>query len=137
MLKTYVGRLSALSDLALFLLRVMLGIILIYHGYVKITHGFAIGFFGQIGFPIAPVIGVFITFLELIGGICMVIGLFTRYLGVLFTIEFIVATWVIWFVLGHAYPTPERELLILFTSFLMATRGGGGWSVDRGRSWEP
>lgn len=137
MLKTYVGRLSALGDLALFLLRVIVGVILIHHGYIKLTHGFAIGFFGHIGIPIAPVAGVFITLLEVIGGIFLILGLFTRYLGVLFVIEFIVATYVKWVVMGAHYGGSELELLILFAAFLFATRGGGNWSVDKGRPWEP
>ncbi|HKI99108.1 MAG TPA: DoxX family protein [bacterium] len=138
MLKAFVARLSAFGDLALSALRVMLGIIMLIHGYVKVTHGFAIGFFHQIGIPAAQIMGPFISLLELVGGACLIVGLFTRYLGVLYTIEFIVATWVIWVVTGHGYSGAERELLILFTSILLATNGGGQFSLDKSiRRWEP
>lgn len=134
-LKKFIASLSSLGDLALCLLRIILGIVLIYHGYGKITHGFAIGFFAHIGFPIPAVIGVFITLLELIGGICLIIGLFTRYLGVLYTIEFIVA----WLVIigSRGWGGSEREVLIIFVSFVLATLGSGRWSIDKGRPWEP
>jgi putative oxidoreductase len=131
MLKAFIARLAGFADLSLVAVRVMMGIILVWHGYGKVTHGFAIGFFrDKLGFPVAEVIAPFITFLELLGGIALIVGLFTRYLGVLYVIEFIVAAYVQAFALGKGYPGAELELLLLFVAALLATHGGGTISVD-------
>lgn len=139
MLKNLIVRLSSLGDLALSLLRIMLGIVLVAHGYGKVTHGFAVGFFANNAHIFLPQItGPFISLLELIGGICLIIGLFTRYLGVVYVIEFIVVMYVRLFTLHVGYHGSELELMILFTAVLLATNGGGRLSVDHSvRRWEP
>jgi putative oxidoreductase len=138
-MKAFIARLSTFGDLARSLLRIMLGIVLTYHGYGKVFHlGFAVGPFQNMGIPIAQITGPFISLLELIGGLCLIAGLFTRYLGVLFTIEFIVAAYVKWVVLAKGYGGSELELMILLTAVLLATGGGGQISVDKSINlWEP
>ena len=138
MLRSFVARISAFGDIAHVALRVLLGIVLAYHGWLKVSGGYAVGFFGQVGIPIPQVLGPFVSFLELLGGLALIAGLFTRYLGVLFTIEFIVATYVKWIVLGKGYGGSELELLILLTALFLATNGGGSISVDKSvNRWEP
>ena len=58
-------------------LRVALGVIFLCHGLQKVT-GFAgtVKFFSSVGMPIMFVYVV--TFIEVIGGVCLILGLFTR-----------------------------------------------------------
>lgn len=130
--------LAGLADISYLLMRLMLGIVLTFHGYQKVfvigLNGVA-GFFGKIGIPLSQVTGPFIGILELVGGIMIILGVFTRYLGAIFAIEFIVATYAAWVLIGKGYGGSELEMLILFGSFLLATHGAGKYSVDAKRGW--
>lgn len=95
MLKRLIVQLSLQADYGFMAMRVMMGIILTYQGWLKITElGFAVGFFDKVGIPFATVTGPFISMLEFIGGLALIVGLFVRYLGTLFLIQFIVAVYV-------------------------------------------
>jgi putative oxidoreductase len=74
-------------------LRLAMGIIFSVAGYSKLV-GIAgtIDYFTKLGFPLPVLTAWFIGLLELGGGIALILGLFVRYLGLLYTIEFIVAT---------------------------------------------
>jgi putative oxidoreductase len=128
----YVAVLQGQRDPAYTLLRIMTGIVLTYHGYQKIfvigLNGVA-GFFGKIGIPLSQISGPFIGILEFVGGILVILGLFTRLLGALFAIEFIVATYAAWVLLGKGYGGSELELMLLFANVLIATHGSGRYSV--------
>lgn len=137
-MKALVIRLSAYGDVALTAVRVVLGLILAYHGWGKVTGDYAVGFFGNVGIPLPQVLGPLVSILELLGGVALVAGLFTRYLGVIFTLQFLVVAYVRWIVLERGWGGNELELLILFVAVLLATNGGGTLSVDRiVRRWEP
>jgi uncharacterized membrane protein YphA (DoxX/SURF4 family) len=73
-------------------LRLILGIILLVAGYFKLTQMTnTIAFFTKYGFPVPVATAWFIASLEFLGGAALIVGLFVRYLGILYTIEFIVA----------------------------------------------
>jgi putative oxidoreductase len=139
MLKRLIVQLSLQADYGLMALRVMMGIILTYQGWLKITElGFAVGFFDKVGIPFATVTGPFISMLEFIGGLALIVGLFVRYLGTLFVIQFIVAAYVQWVVLNTGYMGSRLVLLILFGVVMLSTNGGGALSLDRVfKRWEP
>ena len=67
-------------DLALLLLRVVLGIIMIYHGWPKLTNlaGTIDGMAGM-GVPVPAVAAIFATVAECVGGLLMLLGAFTEY----------------------------------------------------------
>ncbi len=76
------------SDLALLLLRVVLGIVMIYHGWPKVTNlgGIIEGFTGM-GIPLPAVAAVFATVAEFGGGILMLAGVLTDIAGLIFTVD--------------------------------------------------
>lgn len=124
--------LGAQSGIALVLLRLMTAIVFMYHGYQKVFVmglGAVAQFFNQIGIPASQVTGPFIGLLESIGGILLFLGVWTRTLGILFAIEFIVATYAKWFLMGKGYAGSELELMLLFSSLLLATHGGGRYAL--------
>lgn len=125
--------LAGQSAIGYFLLRVLTGIILALSGYNKFF-GIGIGAitsnFEKWGIPLAQVSAPFIALLELVGGILLILGLFTRYVAVLFAIEFIVATWTKWAPIGAGWTGSRLEFMILFAAVLYATNGSGAYSVD-------
>ncbi len=137
-MRTLIARLAALGDVGIAAVRVGAGIILAYHGWLKVTGGYAVGFLGNVGIPLPQVVGPFVSIVELVGGLALIAGLFSRYLGAIFFIEFLVVLWVRIAVLGKGYAGSEFELLILVVAAMLATNGGGTLSLDRMfRRWEP
>ncbi len=131
------SNLAGLNNLANLLLRLLAGGIFIRAGYAKF---FEAGipkvidlFGGTYGIPIPQVTAPFIATLELAGGALLVLGLFTRYLGLLYVCEFIVAAWVKFTIIpppGGGYLSARLDMLIIFTAFLLATQGAGKYSLD-------
>ena len=59
--------------------RVLLSIIFIVAGYGKLTAlGGTAGYFGSIGLPVPMITAVLVTAVELLGGIAILVGFFTR-----------------------------------------------------------
>ncbi|WP_424767883.1 DoxX family protein [Paenibacillus sp. sgz302251] len=65
------------------IMRVVLGIIFVFHAVDKFQMGLSNveGWFSSIGIP--GFLAYIVTFVELIGGIMLIVGLFTRYVSVL------------------------------------------------------
>jgi putative oxidoreductase len=127
------GSLEKLKPLALLLLRFVLGVIFIDHGYPKL--------FGhtretmealvRMGLPgyLAYVSGL----IEFFGGCMLIVGLFTRAAGLLLTIELAVGIWKASHVVTDltAVRTYESPLLLVVSSFVLATLGAGVVSLDQ------
>ena len=136
-MKALLRSLTQLSSVSVALVRIVLGVVFLMAGYVKIFKiGWAIEpFRNNYHIPIPEVFGPIVSVLEFAGGALLIVGLFTRYLGVLFTIEFVVAALIQW--LGKGI-FPRTELLLLVGAFLLATHGAGTLSLDKpGQTWEP
>ena len=83
-----------------------------------------IAYFTKLGFPIPVIMAWFITLLELIGGIALILGLCVRYFGLLYTIEFIVAAF--WVKLPmQGYAVSRLELMILAGAATLYFLGAG------------
>lgn len=77
-------------DLGMLLLRLTVGIIFIAHGWAKFAAmENTIAFFGQIGLP--AVIAYFVAAVEFLGGIALVIGIYTDLSALLLSIIMVVA----------------------------------------------
>ena len=114
------------------ILRVLGGYILLWTGYQKLFEaGFAgtIEAFGKMGIVVPQVTGPFIALLEFFGGAAIILGLVTRYLGVLFVIEFIVAFFAV--KIGSGYVNFRIDLALFSFAVLWATHGAGEYSLDR------
>jgi putative oxidoreductase len=126
------------------MLRIILGLLLIPHGCQK-----AFGWFGGAGFArftqIFESIGYkpgavwlsIVILVELVGGLCLVLGLFTRAAALLVALFMINAAWVtsakgfFWTAQGFEY-----SLLILAVALVFTVRGGGDYSLDSKMSRE-
>jgi putative oxidoreductase len=111
-------------------LRLAMGVIFAVAGYMKLV-GIAgtIAYFTKLGFPVPVITAWFITLLELIGGVALILGLFVRYFGLLYTIEFIVAAF--WVKLpSQGYAAARLDLMILAGAAALYFLGAGRWSID-------
>ena len=128
------------NEWSLALLRVVLGIIFLYHGYVKlfVPGGFkATAGFMAIIFGVSPAAGAWLALLvsaiEFVGGALLILGLLTRWASVVLFIEMLVALFKVhlkqgFFIMPPAYGY-EFVLLILASLVVVAASGAGKWSV--------
>jgi putative oxidoreductase len=123
---TPIDRLATFSPLPL---RIVAGTAFIMHGLPKLSGiGKTQGFFGSLGLP--PELALPIALLEVIGGIVLLLGIFTRIASILFIIEMggviLVAKFTKGFVGGY-----ELELLLMFISISLLISGPGRISIER------
>jgi putative oxidoreductase len=115
-------------------IRVATGWLLIVHGWGKVTRGTApyVKGFMDLGFdPALPWIWAALL-IEFVGGIAIVIGLFTRFFAAAAAIEMLFITIIYWNN-GFNWMNRGYEFVLLWglVCFAIALRGGGPYSLDR------
>ena len=109
----------------LLLIRVAAGLIFLTHGWMKIQNiDQTVMFLSQLGIA-APLV-YFISWLEVIGGLALILGIATRIFGIAFGIEMLVATILVGFGRGISI-----DLVLALISFGIALTGSGKYSVYR------
>jgi putative oxidoreductase len=112
----------------MFVLRLVTGLIFIMHGSMKIgSMPMIVGFFGHLGFAPAAFWAWFAALLEVIGGAALILGVATRFFGILLAIEMIVA--IIATGIGRGWGAHEFELLLAAASTAIAMVGSGRASL--------
>ncbi len=122
-------------DIAYTLLRVVIGYILFMHGWVKVTSAGLAGvsaYMAKQGLEPAMAFALAAMFLETVGALCVLIGLFTRFFAAALAIEIGIAFVVVHLPKGFsaAQGGYEYVLLIGIVLFAIAIRGGGPYSAD-------
>jgi putative oxidoreductase len=129
----WAGSARAVEPYFWLLVRVALGATFASTGWGKLVHlDRTIGFFRELGIPAPELQAPFIGGLELVGGICVALGLFTRFVAVPLALTMLVA---IATALWPDIHTPldlltldEALYLTLFCT--LASRGAGPLSLD-------
>lgn len=122
-------------DIATLVARIGLGIVFIAHGWQKLnTNGLdatKAGFEGM-GVPLPAVSAYFATFVELIGGIALLLGIFTPIVGILLFLDMVGAFAFVHYDLGVFVSEGGYELVVALGvgSLLLAAVGAGRFSLD-------
>jgi putative oxidoreductase len=115
--------------------RVIIGIMFLMHVSVKYKIGaaaVAANFMAKNGLEPALACAYIVMALETVGGVCLIIGLFTRFFASALAIEMLVALFAVHFAKGYAAGAGGYEYVLLIGAvcFVIAMRGGGPYSAD-------
>ena len=132
------------SDLSYLVVRVTAGGMLLVHGITKLTTStiaaFAAGSMARRGIEPAIPAAYAVWFLETVGAICIILGLFTRVFAAAIGIEFLVITFYAHFGNGFGWTSSrggwEYPLFWGLIWVAIGLRGGGPYSLDRKLGWE-
>ena len=125
---------DALEPLAYPLIRFIAGAMMIPHGYAKVFGGIegTTKFFASVGLEPALILAWYVGLLELVGGICVALGLLTRFMSAQLIGLLAVATFYIhlpsgfiWVKGGFEYPLFWMVVMIAIT-----IKGGEKLSLD-------
>jgi putative oxidoreductase len=116
--------------------RVVVGIMFLMHVSTKFKLGAAVvaaNVFAKNGMEPALLWAYVVMFIELVGGVCLILGLFTRFVAAVLAIEMLVALLFVHLAKGYAAGGGGYEYVLLIGAvcFVFAIRGGGPYSVDR------
>lgn len=131
MLKRFV---NPLVPYAPTILRIFAGITFLWYGVSKLGNpaGF-IGFVGSLGFPIPALFGWLVILLEIVGGLLLIIGLATRWMGLFLAVLMIFTTLLVKVnagFIGSQGAGAELDLNLMAMSLALAILGPGALSVE-------
>jgi len=116
-------------------LRVVVGLVFLMHGGQKLfVFGLAgtADIMGKLGIPLPAFAAGIVIAAELLGGLAIISGLYTRWAGAVLTIEMLVAIPVARFAGGFFAPYGfEFEFTLLGACLTFAALGSGGMSLER------
>ena len=115
----------------------VIGVTFFLHGWQKLfdqSIGGVGQFFTMLGVPAAGVAALLITFIELLGGAALIVGLFTRIAGLLLTLDMLGAILFFHhkngFFAGNQPPGVELVLVLGAAAFCLALNGPGMLALD-------
>jgi putative oxidoreductase len=120
----------------LMLLRVVVGIVFLVHGFQKLFFmgfGGVAGMMEGLGVPAPVLFAVILTLVEVLGGLALILGLFTRVAAVPLAIDMLVATLMVHLPNGFSAANGGYEftLVLLVASLALAVAGPGEAALDR------
>ena len=112
--------------------RVVMGIIMIVAGYQKFAGGVGAvaASWEKIPIPLPWLTAPFISTLELVGGALLILGLGTRWLGLVFALEHLVTTFWVKFRL-QGWNNGRLELLLVACGIMLFLVGAGKAAIDK------
>jgi len=121
------------------LIRLTIGLMILPHGIPKLQMGIAATAQMALvrrGIGPAEPLAIVLIILETVGGLCVALGLFTRFFAAAIAIEMSVIAYHSgpkfgWGNGGYEYPLMWGLLMLA-----VALRGGGPWSLDRRLGWQ-
>jgi len=124
--------LARFGDLGLLLLRLVTGAFLIYQSHDNIISAARMDefrkFLTQFGFPAVDVLAPLCVWAQFLCGIAFVLGLLTRWAGLVTVFVFLVAVYMVHWPQDFNGWWPA--LILVFLGILFATEGPGRYSVD-------
>ena len=129
------SKLSKYKDSAVIPLRIVLGVVFIFHGAQKLFGGLE-GFTGLItnlGLPAPSIIAFLVALLEFGGGILILVGLFTRITSALIAIDMLVALFAVHLKNGFSVGKGGYEFVFVLLGIAIALvlTGSGPFSIGK------
>jgi len=129
------GFYETMLPIAATLVRIIVGIMFLVHVSTKFkigAAGVAANVFAKNGVEPALMWTYVVMFLEVVGGVCLIVGLFTRFFAAALAIEMLVALLFVHLPKGYGINGGGYEYVLLIGAvcFTIAIRGGGPYSVD-------
>mgnify|MGYP001773866872 CR=1 FL=1 len=125
------------NDLALFILRLSIGVIFLAHGYQKlfIMKPVAVaGFLKNLGFPFSDLFGWILSLTEFIGGLALIVGIAVRGFAILLSIVMVLAILLVKTkigLIGQGSVGAELDLALLSSLIVLILKGGGIYSLEQ------
>jgi putative oxidoreductase len=122
-------------DWGLLFIRIPIGLTFVFHGYQKISMGIpqVAGFLESLQVPAAGFFAYVVTFVEFLGGLCLLVGLITPVWAAMLSILIIVAIAKVHLQNGFDFTKGgfEPHLAWLAILLFLILAGPGRYSVDR------
>ena len=130
------GFYGAMLPIAETFARIVVGAMFLMHVSVKFKIGagaVAANIMAKNGLEPAMGWAYLVMFIEVVGGSCLILGLFTRFVAAVLAIEMLIALLFVHLPKGYAAGGGGYEYVLLIGAvcFVFAIRGGGPYSVDR------
>ena len=120
------------EDLALFALRAVTGLFLLYQSHDNVLSSARMdefeAFMAQFGFWRPEILAPFAIFWQVAAGIGFLLGIFVRPLGIITAIQFTVAVWMVHWTQDFAGWWPAA--ILVFLGLYFAVRGAGRYGLD-------
>lgn len=121
------------------LLRVVLGVIFTYHGYLKLfVKGGLLGtaaFFTQVGIPLANVSAVVVAFVEFFGGLFLILGVLTKWTTLVLIFEMLIALFKVHLKSGLLVSKGGYEFVLLILAALVVVLFNGAGALSLGKKF--
>jgi putative oxidoreductase len=135
------GFYSHARDLSWLVVRLTAGGMLLVHGIMKVMPMAEKGFTASMarrGIEPALAAAYVVFFLETIGAVMIMLGLFTRFIAAALAVEFAIITFVAHWPQGFNWSRGGWEYPLFWglIMFAIALRGGGPYSLDHKLGWE-
>ncbi|MBS3114229.1 DoxX family protein [Candidatus Woesearchaeota archaeon] len=128
---------SKLSQWTLALLRVVLGVIFTYHGYLKLFVVGSLpetaGFFAQVGIPMANYAAVVVAFAEFFGGLFLLLGVVTKWTTLVLIFEMLIAFFMVHLKNGLLVSKGGYEFVLLILAGLVVLLVNGAGALSLGK----
>ncbi len=120
-------------------LRCAAGVVFLFSGLQKLlpAAGTTAGYFRELGLPAPEVLAAAVGWLELLGGIALLVGVLTRVLAALLAVEMVGALWVARLPeimaarsVADGVGAVRVEVLLIAVCCALVLSGAGRWSLD-------